>query len=48
MGNLIFTVNIETPTGLNGEQKKILRSFEESFGGKKSTAREGFFKKIFK
>ena len=48
VGNLIFTVNIETPTGLNGEQKKILRSFEESFGGKKSTAREGFFKKIFK
>ena len=48
VGNLNFTVNIETPTGLNGEQKKILRSFEESFGGKKSTAREGFFKKIFK
>ena len=47
-GNLIFTVNIETPTGLNGEQKKILRSFEDSFGGKKSSAREGFFKKIFK
>ena len=48
VGNLNFTVNIETPTGLNGEQKKILRSFEESFEGKKSTAREGFFKKIFK
>ena len=48
VGNLIFTVNIETPTGLNSEQKKILKSFEESFGGKKSTAREGFFKKIFK
>ena len=48
VGNLNFTVNIETPTGLSGEQKKILRSFEESFEGKKSTAREGFFKKIFK
>ncbi len=48
VGNLIFTVNIETPTGLSGEQKKILKSFEESFGGKKSSAREGFFKKIFK
>ena len=48
VGNLNFTVNIETPTGLTGEQKKILRSFEESFEGKKSTAREGFFKKIFK
>ncbi|MBR5448947.1 MAG: molecular chaperone DnaJ, partial [Clostridia bacterium] len=47
-GNLNFTVNIETPTGLSSEQKKILRSFEETFGGKKSTAREGFFKKIFK
>lgn len=48
VGNLIFTVNIETPTGLNAEQKKLLKSFEESFGGKKSSAREGFFKKIFK
>jgi molecular chaperone DnaJ len=48
VGNLVFTVNIETPTGLNSEQKKILKSFEESFGEKKSTAREGFFKKIFK
>ncbi len=48
VGNLIFTVFIETPTGLNSEQKKILKSFEESFEGKKSTAREGFFKKIFK
>ena len=48
VGNLIFTVNIETPTGLSSEQKKLLRSFEESFGGKRSTEREGFFKKIFK
>ena len=48
VGNLIFTVVIETPTGLTSEQKKILKSFEDSFGGKKSTAREGFFKKIFK
>ena len=48
VGNLIFTVIIETPTGLSAEQKKILKSFEESFGGKSSTQREGFFKKIFK
>ncbi len=48
VGNLIFTVKIETPTGLTSEQKKILRSFDESFGDKKSTAREGFFKKLFK
>lgn len=48
VGNLIFTVNVETPTGLSQEQKKILKSFEESFEGKKSSAREGFFKKIFK
>ncbi len=48
VGNLIFTVNVETPTGLSAEQKKILRSFEDSFDGKSSTQREGFFKKIFK
>ena len=48
VGNLIFTVNIETPTGLSSEQKKLLRAFDESFGGKRSTEREGFFKKIFK
>ena len=50
-GNIIVTVNVETPKNLTSEQKKILRSFEETFGKKGeaggSTERENFFKKIF-
>lgn len=50
-GNIIVTVNVETPRGLSSEQKKMLRAFEESFGKKGesggSTERESFFKKIF-
>ncbi len=48
VGSLIFTVNVETPRGLTPEQKKLLRDFDASFGGKSSTARDGFFKKLFK
>ena len=50
-GNLVVTVNVETPRNLNAEQKKILKSFEATFekkghdGG--SSDRESFFKKIF-
>ena len=50
-GNVIVTVNVETPRNLTSEQKKILKSFEETFGKKGenggSTERESFFKKIF-
>ena len=50
-GNVIVTVNVETPKNLTAEQKKILRSFEETFGKKGesggSVERESFFKKIF-
>ena len=50
-GNIIVTVNVETPKNLSAEQKKILKSFEETFGKKGesggSTERESFFKKIF-
>ena len=50
-GNIIVTVNVETPRNLTSEQKKILRSFEETFGKKGedggSIERESFFKKIF-
>ena len=45
-GDLVFTVTVETPTKLTGEQKKLLEQFAESRGeGKKS--KKGFFKKIF-
>ena len=50
-GNIIVTVNVETPRNLTSEQKKILKSFEETFGKKGedggSAERESFFKKIF-
>jgi len=50
-GNIIVTVNVETPKNLTKEQKDILRSFEDTFGKKgnssASTERESFFKKIF-
>ena len=50
-GNVIVTVNVETPRNLTSEQKKILKSFEETFGKKGedggSVERESFFKKIF-
>lgn len=47
-GDLIFTAQIETPKGLNAEQKKLLRSFDATFSEKKAQQREGFFKKLFK
>ncbi len=50
-GNVYVTVNVETPKGLSGEQKKLLKSFEESFKKKNGTGeseRENVFKKFFK
>ncbi len=46
-GDLVFAVQVETPTALNEEQKKLLRSLAESMG-KKPGKRESFFKKFFK
>ena len=49
-GNVCVTVNVETPKNLTQEQKKILRSFEDTFGKRgdgSSAQRESFFKKIF-
>ncbi len=50
-GNVIVTVNVETPKNLTSEQKKILRSFEESYGKKHASSdsmdRDTFFKKLF-
>ena len=42
IGDLVFTVFVKTPTNLNKEQKKLLKSFEESYGEKSG------FKKLFK
>ena len=47
-GDLIFTVNVETPKNLTAEQKRILRSFAETLGESAgNNRRESIFKKIF-
>ena len=46
VGDQVFSVQVETPTGLNDEQKKLFRTLAESFG-KKPGKRENFFKKFF-
>ncbi len=46
-GDLIFTVNVEIPRGLNSKQKDYIRSFAESCGEGNYTKRTGFFKRMF-
>ncbi len=47
-GDLIITVNVETPKNLTAEQKKLLSAFASSLGESNSGKKESFFKKIFK
>ncbi len=47
-GDLIFTVAVETPKGLNAKQKELLRAFSESLGETSTSKKERSFKKIFK
>ena len=47
-GDLIITVNVETPKNLTSEQKKLLTAFATSLGESNSGKKESFFKKIFK
>ncbi len=46
-GDLIFTVNVETPKNLTAEQKKLLSAFASSLGENNTKNKQGFFKKIF-
>ena len=46
-GDLIFSVNVEIPRGLNEKQKGKLREFAESCGNSNYAKKTGFFKKIF-
>lgn len=46
-GNLRFTVVVETPKNLNGEQRELLRKLGESFG-EKNLQRKSKFGKLFK
>ena len=50
-GNVIVTVNVETPRNLTKEQKDILHSFEKSYeknNNDTKSNRDGFFKNFFK
>ena len=46
-GDLIFTVNVEIPKGLNDKQKSKLREFADSCGNSNYSKKTSFFKKIF-
>ena len=46
-GDLIITVNVETPKNLTSEQKKLLAAFSASLGENNNGKKQGFFKKIF-
>ena len=46
-GDLVFTVNVEIPKGLNKEQKEKMRAFAESCKESNYTKKQGFFKRIF-
>ena len=46
-GDLIITVNVETPKNLTPEQKKLLQAFSASLGENNTGKKSSFFKKIF-
>ena len=46
-GDLIITVNVETPKNLTSKQKELLSAFASSLGENNSGKKQGFFKKIF-
>ena len=47
-GDLIFTVIVETPKGLNDKQKQLLRDFSVACGKNNFKSKQKFFDKIFK
>ena len=46
-GDLVITVNVETPKNLTAEQKKLLSAFAASLGDNNTGKKTNFFKKIF-
>ena len=46
-GDLIFSVNIEIPKGLNEKQKEHMRAFADSCKESNYSKKSGFFKRIF-
>ena len=43
-GDLIFTVNVEIPKGLNEKQKDTMRAFADACGEKNYAKKSKFFK----
>ena len=46
-GDLVFTVNVEIPRGLNEKQKEHMRAFADSCGNSNYAKKNSFFKKLF-
>ena len=46
-GDIIFTVSIEIPKGLNEKQKEKMREFADACGESNYSKKTGFFKRIF-
>ena len=46
-GDLIITVNVETPKNLTAKQKELLSAFAESLGEGNTGKKQNFFKKLF-
>ena len=46
-GDLILTVNVETPKNLTSKQKELLSAFASSLGENNTGKKQGFFKKMF-
>ena len=46
-GDLIVTVEVETPKNLNAKQKELLIAFSDSLGDNNGTKKQSFFKKLF-
>lgn len=46
-GDIIFTVNIEIPKGLNEKQREKMREFADACGENNYSKKTGFFKRMF-
>ena len=46
-GDIIITAKIETPRGLNKEQRELLEKFAASLGESNTKSRQSFFSKLF-
>ena len=46
-GDMVVELQVQTPTGLSEEQKKLLRDFDNACKSQKAEEEEGFFSRIF-